>query len=319
MLNKKSVIFLAGHKGLVGSAVFEYLKKLQYRNILTIDRSKIDLRDTNAVEKYFKNKKIDYMIMAAARAGGILANSNYQDEFLTDNTSIQNNLLLLAKKKKIKRTIFLGSSCIYPKNSKTPIKEESLLTGKLESTNQCYAIAKIAGIKLSEALYKKYNLDIVCLMPTNAYGYNDTFDEVNGHVIPAMIKKFLYAKKYNKNKVILYGSGKPLREFIFSEDLASAIIKILGVEKNKLKKIFKKELPILNVGSGKNISIKKLAQMINKITKYKGKIIFDKKFPDGTFKKNISSKKILNLGWQSKTDLHEGISLVVKRVKHKIV
>ena len=318
MLNKKSIIFLAGHKGLVGGAVFKYLKKLQYENVLTIERSRVDLRDSSKVEKYFKNKKIDYMIMAAARAGGILANSNYQDEFLTDNTNIQNNLLLLAKKKKIKRTIFLGSSCIYPKNSNTPIKEEYLLTGKLESTNQCYAIAKIAGIKLSEALYKKYNLDIVCLMPTNAYGYNDNFDEINGHVIPAMIKKFLRARKYNKKKVVLYGSGKPLREFIFSDDLALAIVKILGIKKNKLKKMFKNELPILNVGSGKNISIRRLSQMINKITGFKGKIVFDSKFPDGTYKKNLCSKKILSLGWKAETDLFEGISLVVKKVKNKL-
>ncbi len=194
-MNKNESIFVAGHKGLVGSAVLQLLKKKGFKKIITIDRKNLDLRNYQKVEKFFKKKKIDYMVMAAARAGGIMANSTNQKDFFLENIEIQNSLLQLALKKKIKRTIYLGTSCIYPKFSKTPIKEDSLLTGKLEKTNQCYAIAKIAGIKFCETLHEDHNLDIICLMPTNVYGVNDNFDKFNGHVIPAMISKFVEAKK----------------------------------------------------------------------------------------------------------------------------
>ena len=202
-MKKLSRIFLAGHNGLVGSYLFKLLKNNGYKNIITVEKKQLNLRDFNKVEKFFRKKKIDYMIMAAARAGGILANSYNQKNFFFENIEIQNSLLKLAQIKKIKRTIYLGTSCIYPKHSKNPIKEESLLTGKLEKTNQCYAIAKIAGIKLCETLYEDHGLDIVCLMPTNVYGTNDKFDTINGHVIPAMISKFIKAKK-NKKKILHY-------------------------------------------------------------------------------------------------------------------
>ncbi len=202
-MKKTDSIFVAGHNGLVGSSVLNLLIEKGYKRIITVDRKKLDLRDYNKVKSFFKKKKINYMIMAAARAGGIMANSSNQKDFFLENIEIQNSLLKLALEKKIKRTIFLGTSCIYPKLSKTPIKEDSLLSGKLEKTNQCYAIAKIAGIKLSEALFEDYNLDIVCLMPTNVYGVNDNFDKFNGHVIPAMISKFIQAKKkeFKKNQI----------------------------------------------------------------------------------------------------------------------
>jgi len=199
-MKKSDRIFVAGHRGLVGSSVLDLLKKKGFKNLITVDRKKLDLRNYHNVEKFFKLKKIDYMIMAAARAGGIIANSQNQKDFFLDNIEIQNSLLNLALKKNIKRTIFLGTSCIYPKYSKTPIKEESLLSGKLEKTNECYAIAKIAGIKLCEALFENYKKDIICLMPTNVYGKNDHFDKFNGHVIPAMITKFIEAKKKKKKK-----------------------------------------------------------------------------------------------------------------------
>jgi|TARA_B110000971_G_scaffold98513_1_gene101351 GDP-L-fucose synthase len=312
---KKSSIFLAGHNGLVGSAILRKLKALNFKKVITIPRNKLDLTDRNAVKNFFKKKKIDYLIMAAARVGGILANKNYQDEFLLDNINIQNNLLLLAKEKKIKRTIFLGSSCIYPKKSKTPIKESSLLTGKLEKTNECYAVAKIAGIKLSEALMNRYKLDVVAIMPTNTYGINDNFDIDNSHVIPAILMKLLKAKKNNENFVKLYGTGKPEREFIYSDDLASAIVKMLFMSKKKLTKKFKKELPIINVGTGKNISIKNLALLIKKITKYNGKILFDSDFPDGTLKKNLDSKIIKSFGWTPKTKISVGLNRVYSSIK----
>ena len=305
-------IFIAGHKGLVGSSVLKTLKYKGYKKIITVDKKILDLRDSDKVRKFFKNKKIDYMIMAAARAGGIMANSHNQKDFFLENIEIQNSLLKLALEKKIKKTIFLGTSCIYPKFSQVPIKEESLLSGKLEKTNQCYAIAKIAGIKLSEALYNDFKIDIVCLMPTNVYGFNDNFDKFNGHVIPAMISKFLDVKKKKLKRITLLGSGRPIREFIHSDDLAAAIINCLKVPKSKFKKKFKNEIPIINVGTGESISILNLAKLIAKLVDFKGKIIFDKNFPDGTFRKDLDSKKINDLGWKPKIKLADGLKQIIK-------
>ena len=311
-MKKSDNIFIAGHNGLVGSSVLKLLKKKGFKNLITISRKNLDLRDSNKVLKYFKNKKIDYMIMAAAKAGGIIANSSNQKDFFLNNIEIQNSLLKMALEKKIKRTIYLGTSCIYPKFSKTPIKEESLLTGSLEKTNQCYAIAKIAGIKFCETLYEDHNLDIVCLMPTNVYGENDKFDAVDGHVIPAIIKKIENAKKKGSKFVKLLGTGKPLREFIHSNDLASAILLSLEIKKKKFKKNFKNKLPILNVGTNDQISIKELSVLIAKYLNFKGKIIFDKNSPDGTYKKNLDSSKINKLGWFAKINFHEGLKQVIQ-------
>ena len=311
-MKKSDNIFIAGHKGLVGSSVLKLFRNKGYKNLILIDKKKLDLRDSNKVLKYFKNKKIDYMIMAAAKAGGIIANNSNQKDFFLNNIEIQNSLLQMALKKKIKRTIYLGTSCIYPKFSKTPIKEESLLTGSLEKTNQCYAIAKIAGIKLCETLYEDHNLDIVCLMPTNVYGENDTFDAVNGHVIPAIIKKIQNAKKKGNKSVKLLGTGKPLREFIHSDDLASAILMSLKIEKKIFKKEFNNKLPILNVGTKDHFSIKNLSNLIAKYINFKGKIIFDKSSPDGTYKKNLDSSKINKLGWFPKINFHEGLKKVIQ-------
>ena len=311
-MRKNDYIFLAGHKGLVGSSVYRALKAEGFKNIVTVDKKKLDLRNSDKTEKYFNKIKIDYMIMAAARAGGILANKNNQVNFFFENIEIQNSLLKLALKKKIKRTIFLGTSCIYPKFAKNPINEKSLLTGELEKTNQCYAISKIAGIKLCEALYEDHGLNILCLMPTNVYGINDKFDIVNGHVIPAMISKFIKAKKNNETKIKLLGTGKPIREFINSEDLAQAILTCLIASKKSLKKIFGENLPIINIGSGESVSIAKLAEIISYTLDYKGKIIFDHKSPDGTFIKNLNSKKIRKLGWKPKIKLRNGLTEVIK-------
>ena len=310
-MKRSDKIFIAGHNGLVGNSIFNLLKSKGYKNLIVVERKNLDLRNSKKVEKYFKNKKIDYMILAAARAGGIIANSSNQKDFFLDNIEIQNALLKLALKKKIKRTIFLGTSCIYPKYSKTPIKEESLLTGKLEKTNQCYAIAKISGIKFCETLYEDHSLDIVCLMPTNVYGENDKFDSTDGHVIPAMISKFERAKKKNFRIVKLLGTGKPIREFIHSNDLASAIYLCLKIKKTTYKKMFKSNLPILNVGTKDKISIKKLSKLIAKFIDFKGKIFFDKNFPDGTYKKNLDSSKINKLGWSPKIKFNNGLKKVI--------
>ena len=312
IMKKNESIFVAGHKGLVGSAVLKLLKNKGFKKIITVDRKTLDLRNYKKVEKFFKKKKITYMIMAAARAGGIMANSTNQKDFFLENIEIQNSLLQLALKKKIKRTIYLGTSCIYPKFSKTPIKENSLLTGKLEKTNQCYAIAKIAGIKFCETLYEDHNLDIVCLMPTNVYGMNDNFDKFNGHVIPAMISKFIEAKDKNLKNIKLLGTGKPIREFIHSDDLAGAIFNCLNTSKLQMMKKFKSKLPLINVGTGETISISKLSRIIAKFVNYKGKIIFDKDFPDGTYKKNLNSKNIFSLGWRPKVRLQEGLKKIIK-------
>ena len=315
-MKKSDKIFIAGHNGLVGSSVFKLLKKEGFKNLITVNRKSLDLRNYNNLINHFKNKKVDYLVMAAARAGGIIANSSNQKNFFLENIEIQNSLLKFANEKKIKRTIFLGTSCIYPKFAKTPIKEESLLTGVLEKTNQSYAIAKIAGIKFCEALYEDDKLDIICLMPTNVYGENDNFDKINGHVIPAMISKIELAKKRKKKKVKLLGTGKPLREFIHSDDLASAIYLCLKTKNRYLKKIFNSNLPILNVGTKQEISIKKLSKLIAKYINFNGKIVFDKNSPDGTYKKNLDSTKIRNLGWTPKIDFKEGLKKVILNRKN---
>ena len=310
-MKKSDKIYIAGHNGLVGSSVFNHLKKNGFKNLITVDRQKLDLRDFQKVDNFFKHKKIDYMIISAAKAGGILANSQNQKDFFLDNIEIQNSLLKLSLKKKIKRTIFLGTSCIYPKFSKTPIKEDSLLQGSLEKTNQCYAIAKISGIKLCETLYEDHNLDIICLMPTNVYGMRDNFDKINGHVIPAMISKFIDAKLKNSKMVKLLGTGKPIREFIHSHDLSEAILTCLKLSKSRAKLIFNSKLPIINVGTGENISISKLAKIISKNLAYKGEIIFDQKSPDGTYRKDLNSSLIKSLGWYPKIKLIDGLKKVI--------
>ena len=312
-MKRNSSIFIAGHNGLVGNSVLKKLKKNGYKNLIVVEKKKLDLRNYQKVKNFFKNKKIDYMIMAAARAGGIIANNSNQKDFFLENIEIQNSLLKLALKKKIKRTIFLGTSCIYPKFSKVPINEESLLTGTLEKTNQCYAIAKIAGIKLCEALFEDHNLDIICLMPTNVYGDKDNFNKINGHVIPAVISKIQEAKKRNKKFVNLLGTGKPLREFIHADDLAESIIKCLEINSTTLRKKFKKKLPILNVGTNEEITIRDLSKMIAKFIKYRGVIKFDKKSPDGTFRKGLNSSKIRGLGWYPKIKLVDGLREVIEK------
>ena len=310
-MKKTDSIYIAGHKGLVGSSVLKVLKKNEFNNLITVDRKRLDLKNSKKVQEFFKNKKIDYMVMAAAKAGCIVANSTNQKVFFLENIEIQNSLLNLALKKKIKRTIYLGTSCIYPKFAKTPIQEDSLLTGKLEKTNQCYAIAKIAGIKFSETLYEDHKLDIIGLMPTNVYGLNDNFDKVNGHVIPAMITKFVEAKKKKLKKIELLGTGKPIREFIHSDDLAEAIVKCLNTPNYKIRNKFKSKFPLINVGTGESISILSLAKLIAKYVNFKGKILFNKNFPDGTFKKNLNSSKIYNLGWRPKIKLKDGLKEVI--------
>ena len=316
MINSKSKIFIAGHNGLIGSTLYNLLKINNFNNILVKNRSQLDLKNKKKVTNFFKKNKIDCMIMCAARVGGILENKTYPIEFLLDNLAIQNNLLMAAKKYKVKRIIFLGSSCIYPKESKIPIKETYIMDGKCEKTNEAYAIAKIAGIKLCSILHDQYDKDIICLMPTNVYGENDNFDSNSSHVIPGMITKFINAIKNRKN-IKLWGTGKPIREFIHAEDLVSAILFLMCISKNKLKKISNKQMPIINVGTGESITIKKLALLIKKLTNFQGKVIFDKSYPDGTLNKNLDSSKLKKLGWKANILLESGLKKVIlDRLKH---
>ena len=310
MIKLNSKIFIAGHNGLVGSSIHQLLKKKKYKKLLVRTRSQLDLTNSKKVDFFFKKNKPEFIVICAAKVGGILENSRYPTEFIINNLLIQNNILMAAKKYKVKRTIFLGSSCIYPKNSKIPIKEDYLLTGKLEETNQAYAIAKIAGLKLCESIFKQYKKDIVGLMPTNVYGIKDNFDSNSSHVIPGMITKFLNAKNKNKN-VYLWGSGKPIREFIYDEDLASAIFLILKLPQKKILKVCKNKFPIINVGTGQSYSIKRLATLIGKLINFKGKIIFDRNFPDGTIDKSLNTKKLRKLSWKPKISFKLGLKRVI--------
>jgi len=300
-LNSK--IYIAGHNGMVGAACWRALETKGYKNIIGFSSKELDLRDQKAVFDMLEREKPIAIIDAAARVGGILANSSYPYEFLMDNMLIQNNLINAAHQLNIPKFIFLGSSCIYPKMAPQPIKEEYLLTAPLEETNQWYAIAKISGVKLIEALRNQYNRDYVSLMPTNLYGPGDNYDLETSHVLPAMIRKFHEAKLNNHSDVILWGTGSPKREFLHVDDLASAVVFTL---ENKMKD------SLYNVGSGSEVSIKELAELIQEITEHKGDIIWDINKPDGTPRKLMDSSKLGELGHNNSIDLKDGAQLLYK-------
>ena len=302
-LNKDSKIYIAGHNGMVGSSCIRALHNKGYNNLIFESSKSLDLRDQKLTFDFLKFEKPDAIINAAAIVGGILANNNYPFEFLMNNMLIQNNLINASHKLKIEKFIFLGSSCIYPKFSPQPIKENSLLTSYLEPTNQWYAIAKISGVKLIEALRKQYGLNYVSLMPTNLYGINDNFDLQNSHVLPALIRKFHEGKINNSSKVTLWGTGSPLREFLHVDDLAQAVL--LSLEKNFPEHLY-------NVGSSNEISIKNLAVLVQEIVGFKGEIFWDNSKPDGTPRKLMDSSKINELGFSSKISLKVGIEETYK-------
>lgn len=302
MLNKSSKIFIAGHTGLVGSSILNKFKKEEFLNILTRTSSDLDLRNQNLVNQFFKKEKPEYVILAAAKVGGISANNKYRAEFIYENLIIQSNVIHASYLFGIKKLLFLGSSCIYPKHCNQPIKEEYLLDGKLEETNRPYSVAKIAGIELCSGYRRQYSCNFISVMPTNIYGTNDNFDLQSSHVFPALIRKFCEAKKNNIDHITLWGSGNPRREFLHSDDLASACLFLL----NKYD-----EEEIINVGWGKDVSIKELAELISKTVDYKGKIHFDITKPDGTFQKVLDCSKIYNLGWKPNISLLDGIERTV--------
>lgn len=297
-LNKDTKIYVAGHKGMVGSAVWRVLEQNGYHNLIGSSSSELDLRDKQQVLHFFQSEQPQIVIDAAARVGGILANNNYPYNFLMENMQIQNNLIDVSLHSNVEKFIFLGSSCIYPKFAQQPLKESYLLTDTLEPTNEWYAIAKISGVKTCQAVRKQFNKDYVSLMPTNLYGINDNFDLETSHVLPAMIRKFHDAKVNNHEAVLLWGSGTPMREFLFVDDLANAVL--FSVE-NRLPEY------LYNVGTGTDITIKELANTIQKIVGHEGEIQWDSSKPDGTPRKLMDVSKMHDLGWKHEINLEEGV------------
>ncbi|RME13519.1 MAG: GDP-L-fucose synthase [Bacteroidetes bacterium] len=299
-MEKTSKIYVAGHRGMVGSAIYRKLQQEGYTHIITKTSKELDLRNQSDVEKFFENHQPEYVFLAAAKVGGILANNTYRAEFLYDNLMIQSNVIHASYKYGVKKLLFLGSSCIYPKLCPQPMKEEYLLSGYLEPTNEPYAIAKITGIKMCEAYRDQYGCNFISAMPTNLYGPNDNYDLNNSHVIPALIRKFHEAKINHQKEVIVWGTGTPRRELMHVDDLADACLFLM---KNYNEKKF------VNVGTGKDISIAELAELIKKIVGYEGKITFDTTKPDGTPRKLLDLTYLHSLGWKHHIELEEGIAL----------
>ena len=328
LIDKKDKIFIAGHKGMVGRAILNEFKnngygKYENSSILTASRNELDLLKEDHVRDWFKINRPDVVIIAAAKVGGIHANKIYPTEFLLENLKIQNNIIYSAWKSGVKRLLFLGSSCIYPKFSEQPIKEEYLLSGLLEKTNESYALAKIAGIKLCASLREQYGFDAISLMPTNLYGYGDNYHPENSHVIPGLIRKFCNAKKNNYAEVECWGTGKPKREFLNVSDLAKACK--ISLEKwdpnniNAPRDSMNRPLYFLNVGSGKEISIKELANQISKLVSYKGKIIWNNNYDDGTPRKVLDISNIKKIGWEAKVSLKEGLRETIGFYENEII
>ena len=310
-------IFIAGHKGMVGSAVFRKLKN-NSNKIVIADKKKLNLLNQKSVLSFFKRNKFDEVYLCAAKVGGIHANNTYVADFIYQNLEIQNNLIHSSYLSKVKKLMFLGSSCVYPKKPKIPIKEEYLLTSELENTNEMYAIAKIAGLKMCKAYNAQFKTDFRAVMPTNLYGQNDNYDSLNSHVLAALIKKIVLAKKQNKKSFIVWGTGKPKREFLHVDDLADATVKIMNLSKTKYNKVAGEKFPFINVGSGSDISIKDLAKKISKIVGFKGKMIFDKSKPDGTFRKLMDNTKLRKIKWKPKISLNSGIKKTIEDFKSTI-
>jgi GDP-L-fucose synthase len=304
-MEKEAKIYIAGHKGLVGSALVRKLEKDGYSNIITKNHSQLDLIDQKAVEQFFNEEKPDYVFLAAAKVGGILANDTYPAEFIYDNLMIQNNVIHNSYKSGVKRLLFLGSSCIYPKHCPQPMKEEHLLTGPLEPTNSPYAVAKIAGIEMCWSYNRQYETTFIPVMPTNLYGPNDNFDLETSHVMPALIRKFHEAKINNDKSVTIWGTGTPRREFLHVDDMADACVFLMNSEN---KTLLKNKKPLFNIGTGKDISISELAELIKDITEFDGDIVYDKTKPDGTPQKLLDVSKIKALNWSPASKLDSGIS-----------
>lgn len=306
MMTKDAKIYVAGHRGMVGSAIIRRLKQDGYTNFLTRTSSEVDLRNQQAVTSFFEAERPDFVFLAAAKVGGILANNTYRGEFIYDNLMIECNVIHAAKQFDVKKLMFLGSSCIYPKMAPQPMQEDHLLTGLLEPTNEPYAIAKIAGIKLCEAYQSQYGSNFISVMPTNLYGPNDNYDKQNSHVLPALLRKFHEAKVNGDPSVIMWGTGSPKREFLHVDDLADACVYLMHNYS---------DAQLVNIGTGTDLSILELAQLIQRIVGYTGTIEHDYSKPDGTPRKLMNVNKLKGLGWEAKISLEEGIRRVYAEMK----
>jgi GDP-L-fucose synthase len=299
-LEKESKIYVAGHRGMVGSAIVRKLTSLGYTNLLTRTSSELDLRNQQKVTDFFEVEKPEYVFLAAAKVGGIVANNTYRADFLYENLAIQNNIIHGSYLNKVKKLMFLGSSCIYPKLAPQPLKESYLLSGYLEQTNEPYAIAKIAGIKMCEAYRAQYGCNFISVMPTNLYGTNDNYDLVNSHVLPAMIRKLHEAKEKGASEMTLWGTGSPMREFLHADDLAEACLFLMENYN---------ESELVNIGTGEDVTIKNLADLVKQIIGFQGEIVWDTSKPDGTPRKLMDVSKLHGLGWHHKIALEDGIKL----------
>lgn len=305
-MNKNSKIYIAGHNGLVGSAIIRRLQKDGYTNLLLRTHKELELADQRAVAEFFAKEKPEYVFLAAAKVGGIMANQTYPADFIYENLAIQNNLIHQSYLKGVKKLLFLGSSCIYPRLCPQPIKEKYLLSGKLEPTNNAYAIAKIAGIIMCQSYNKQYNTNFISVMPTNLYGQNDNFNLDDSHVLPALIKKFHEAKKNKAKEVAVWGTGNAMREFLHVDDLANACVFLMNSYNDS---------EIINIGTGEDLPIKKLAELIRNIVGYKGKISWDSTKPDGTPRKLLDVSRLHQLGWKHKINLEKGIKMTYEWYK----
>ena len=299
-MKKESKIYISGHTGMVGSAILRALQKEGYNNIIFRTSKELDLRNQKDTEEFFEKEKPEYVFLASAKVGGILANNIYPADFMYDNIMIEMNVINSAYKNNVSKLLFLGSSCIYPKLASQPISEDSLLTGSLEPTNEAYALAKISGLKYCEYLNRQYKTNFITAMPTNLYGINDNYHPENSHVLPALIRKFYEAKQANAEKVVVWGTGNPKREFMFVDDLADACIYLMHNYEGDTT---------VNLGTGKDVTIKELALLISKIVDFKGTIEFDTSKPDGTPRKLLNVEKLASLGWKYKTELEEGVRI----------
>jgi GDP-L-fucose synthase len=315
-MDLQAKIYVAGHRGLVGSAVVCNLQEKGYRNLLTRTHAELDLTNQAATDAFFALEKPDYVFLAAAKVGGILANNSYPAEFIRDNLAIQGNIIHAAYKNNVKRLMFLGSSCIYPKLAAQPMKEEYLLTGPLEPTNRPYALAKIAGIEMCWSYNRQYGTKYLAVMPTNLYGPGDNYDLNNSHVIPALIRKFHEAKQSDAREVVVWGTGTPKREFLYSEDMAEACVFLMNLPDEKYDSLLgsdesksgKFEPPLVNIGVGEDVTIQALAETVKQVVGYTGEIVFDATKPDGTLRKLMDVSRLARAGWRASTGLEEGLA-----------
>lgn len=305
-MQKSDKIFVAGHRGLVGSAIKRELESKGYINILIRTHKELDLTNSHAVQNFFEEEKPDYVILSAAKVGGIHGNNTYPVEFFTENMKIQLNVIENSFKYNVKKLLFLGSSCIYPKNAPQPMKEEYLLSSELEKTNEMYALAKISGLKLCDAYNREYGTDYISVMPCNLYGLNDNYDRENAHVLPMLVRRFHEAKEAGLKEVTVWGTGTPLREFMYAGDLAEAVVFLM--ENKSAKEIG----DFINIGTGKEVTILELANLIKEVVGFEGNIVFDNTKPDGTMRKLMDVSRINDLGWHAKTSLKDGIKIVYK-------